>query len=48
MEPGRQESWEALMKELTDRPPSRPSGQEGKDAEWVIERIQDSFDSRAR
>lgn len=31
---------------LTDEPEGRPA--EPKDADWVIERIQDLFDSRAR
>jgi hypothetical protein len=38
------------VRDLTDtrRQLQGDGGQEAKDTEWVIERIQDSFDSRAR
>ncbi len=50
MEPTEQESLEASGKEVTDteRPMHHALAHEAKDTEWVIERIQDSFNSRAR
>ncbi len=50
MEPAGQEPLEALFNDLTDRngQRERPAGPDAKDTEWVIERIQESFDSRAR
>ncbi len=50
MEPAGQEPLEALFKDLTDTNSQRerPAGAEAQDTEWVIERIQESFDSRAR
>lgn len=50
MEAAGQEPLEALFKDLTDTngQRERPAGPDAKDTEWVIERIQESFDSRAR
>ena len=50
MEAAGQEPLEALFKDLTDTNSQRerPAGRDAKDTEWVIERIQESFDSRAR
>ena len=50
MEPAGQEPLEALSPQLTDTngQRERPPGPDAKDTEWVIERIQESFDSRAR
>lgn len=48
MEPAGQEPLEALFKDLADTGQrERPAGPDPKDTEWVIERIQESFDSRA-
>jgi hypothetical protein len=45
-----QESLDASGKELTDteRALHHALAHDAKDTEWVIERIQDSFNSRAR
>ena len=50
MESAGHEHLESLLKALTDAlAESRQSaGPEAQDTDWVIERIQDSFDSRAR
>lgn len=50
MESAGHEHLESLFKALTDAlAEPRPSrGQEAQEIDWVIERIQDSFDSRAR
>ncbi len=50
MEAAGQEPLEALFQDLTDTNSQRerPAGGDAKDSEWVIERIQESFDSRAR
>jgi len=50
MESAGREHLESLFKVLTDAlaEPRRPAGQDAQDTDWVIERIQDSFDSRAR
>lgn len=50
MEPAGQEPLEVLFKDLTaaNSERERPAGVDAKDTEWVIERIQESFDSRAR
>ncbi len=49
MEAAGQEPLEALFKDLdTNSQRERPAGPDPKDTEWVIERIQESFDSRAR
>ncbi len=50
MESAGHEHLESLVKALTEAPgqEGRPAPKDAKDADWVIERIQDSFDSRAR
>lgn len=50
MESAGHEHLESLFKTLTDAlvEPRQPRGQDAQDTDWVIERIQDSFDSRAR
>ena len=56
MESGGRERLESLFKVLVEtlgeqrRPAALagPAGQDAQDTDWVIERIQDSFDSRAR
>lgn len=56
MESTGHEHLESLVKLLTDtlgepRQPAGlagPAGQDAQETDWVIERIQDSFDSRAR
>jgi len=50
MEAAGQEPLEALFQDLTDTNSQRerPAGADAEDSEWVIERIQESFDSRAR
>jgi len=50
MEPAGQEPLEALFNDLTETNDQRerPARPDAKDTEWVIERIQESFDSRAR
>ncbi len=50
MEPTGQEPLEAQVKDLAEtRGQMQHSlAHDAKDTEWVIERIQDSFDSRAR
>lgn len=50
MQPGEQENLERLLRvlagTLADEREGRPA--EPQDTDWVIERIQDLFDSRAR
>jgi hypothetical protein len=49
MESSGHEHMESLFKVLTEtlRQDRQPAGQDVNDTDWVIERIQDSFDSRA-
>lgn len=49
MESGGYEHLESLFEALTEAQDQerRSAPKDGKDADWVIERIQDSFDSRA-
>ena len=50
MESGGHEHLESLFEVLVETlgEQRRPGGQDAQDTDWVIERIQDSFDSRAR
>ncbi len=50
MESAGHEHLESLFKVLTETlgEERQPAGQDAQDTDWVIERIQDSFDSRAR
>lgn len=50
MESAGDEHRESLVEALTDAQGQerRPAPKDAQDADWVIERIQDSFDSRAR
>ena len=48
MESASQEHLESLFRVLTETLERQPAGRDAKEADWVIERIQDSFDSRAQ